>query len=211
MITDLLGLAREKLFKNKHSNETCLSHFADIQDMNNNELLQKAGTEDASSDNATDTDLAAVPTLVDNINKAYTELISKDHVYADVVDKIAKTMSCDFHLDKEDTLEENNPFSNIDENITIDTEGNENVIVDIDEGNRLAENNKLDIETVEIEVDVAKTSSTCDDVMGHQSDDVIDSISHDVDDVMPRSRKSPSKFKKFLMRLFPCVFKNSTV
>ena len=211
MITDLLGLAREKLFKSKDSNGKFLPLSADILDCNNNKFPQKASSQDASSKNATDTDLVAVPTLFENINNAYTELISKDHAYADVVDKITKTMSCDFHIDKEDTLDENNPFSNIDENIDIAAEGNENVRIDNDECNRLAENNKLDIDTAKIEVDVAKTSSTCDDVMDHQSDDVIDSTSHNVEYVMPSSRKSPSKFKKFLMRLLPCVFKTSTV
>ena len=56
-----------------------------------------------------------------------------------------------FWTEKEDKLHENNPFSYIDENIAIAAEGN-----DIDEDNKLAENNKLDIETVEIEVDDAK-------------------------------------------------------
>ena len=205
LITDLLGMAREKLFKSKDSSGKFLPHSADILDCNNNKCPQKASSEDASSKNATDTDLVAVPTLLENINNAYTELNSKGHAYADVVDEITKTMSCDFHLEKEDTLNENNPFLNIDENIAIAAKGNGNVIIDIDE------NNKLDIDTAKIEADVAKSSPSPDDVMNHQSDDVMDPTSHDVDDVMPRSPKSPSKFKKFLMRLFPCVFKNSTV
>ena len=200
-----------KINHGKHTKEI-------ITDMTNknmslhNESLQKATSQDASSD----TDLAAVPTLLETINKAYTELISKGHAYADVVDEITKTMSCDFHLDMEDVKSDNFSFS---KNYVTTGSAIESVdhLSDTDD-NRQAVNvttESADVVTEQCtpthvkihdniaEVDGANTSSKLDDVTDPSTSLVID-------DVTPASRKSGSNIKKFFRRLFPCIFRTPT-
>ena len=57
---------------------------------------------------------------------------------------------------------------------------------------------------------IANTNLVMNYVMDHQMADVTNVTSTVDDDAIPRSRNQPSKMKKFFMRMFPCIFKNSS-